>query len=1082
MTANHGMKRHLLAAFLLVAAGLVCIALTGCGSPTASPTPSTTKTTDTKSAQGEEWDKRRTAKDREIDAIDRLIGDRELAEEEKKAELLTHYGFDRGPIATLDRKPIKPNEPELPQVWQKDAGQPALARVSVGDKQTLDLVSLHVSVVIEGPRARTIVDHVYRNPHDRQLEGTFEYPLPSGASPSYFAMFLGPRRDTVPPRFAQRGDNRPLPADALARLTPAELVAHIDSADWGQLQEGRIVAKQKALETYEEIVNRKVDPALLEYAGGNTFRGRVFPIAPHGYNRVILAYEETLPVVRDKMLYRFPLPGVHLAEMEFTLQANSKECLEPAMLPKDLQKEEGGGRIVYSHTWKNEKTEGRILFGCTPADPRVQATSGRAGDNGPHYVYARLRPDLKIVPRSGDRGTTAEQPFASHAVFLLDTSLSEHPGRFAVNMKLMKKILENDRDIQSFNVLAFNVGAAWVEPKGWIANEGAGREKLFSRLDGLVLEGATDLSCAFDKLVSPGWDVTAGTPLNVFLLSDGHITWGESSAVSLAASFERRCPFSARFHCYQTGLGEENEELFQALTRKGGGVFNCFNDADIDAASVAHRNQCFYIDNVRFGDGPAASDVLVSGGRAAVYPGGELVVAAKVQGAGATKIVLQGKFLGKEMMQEFPLTIQNGGELAPRGWAEVAVASLAGLHDPQLDQLVTAYCQQFGVVSRVASFLVLENDNDYKRLKLEEERGRTINGDMALFVAEMWRRFGRETSPRDTFLRLLEQPGLRSRLSNEDAKKLALLLSDKEFELPGSTIRGALLTRADVSPAYLSQREKDRRNVSVYLTEAKRRADDGDADGAVRVLSSVIEEYPAREDALRLVGYRLMDLKQPAQAARLFVQVQRQRPFEPHSYRDLARSLEECGLYGLAAVQYEIVLAGRWDTRFAASLQTVVREEYAQMMQDALRRNAVAGEVAQHFRERLAKLNDRQTTSDLRVTLSWNTDATDVDLWVIEPDGTKVFYQNKRSRSGGELSEDQTQGYGPERYQVAKALAGEYKIVVHYFAANRNLLGGETHVNVVVRRKAGTPDETIERHTVILKRQGDEVTVCKVKF
>ena len=37
------------------------------------------------------------------------------------------------------------------------------------------------------------------------------------------------------------------------------------------------------------------------------------------------------------------------------------------------------------------------------------------------------------------------------------------------------------------------------------------------------------------------------------------------------------------------------------------------------------------------------------------------------------------------------------------------------------------------------------------------------------------------------------------------------------------------------------------------------------------------------------------------------------------------------------------------------------------------------------------------------------------------------------SKNGGELSQDQTQGYGPERYQIAKAQPGEYKIIVHYF-------------------------------------------------
>ena len=54
------------------------------------------------------------------------------------------------------------------------------------------------------------------------------------------------------------------------------------------------------------------------------------------------------------------------------------------------------------------------------------------------------------------------------------------------------------------------------------------------------------------------------------------------------------------------------------------------------------------------------------------------------------------------------------------------MASLLALNDPKLDSLVTAYCQQFGIGSRVASFLVLENETDYKRLNLEEERGKTV--------------------------------------------------------------------------------------------------------------------------------------------------------------------------------------------------------------------------------------------------------------------------------------------------------------------------------------------------------------------
>ncbi len=209
--------------------------------------------------------------------------------------------------------------------------------------------------------------------------------------------------------------------------------------------------------------------------------------------------------------------------------------------------------------------------------------------------------------------------------------------------------------------------------------------------------------------------------------------------------------------------------------------------------------------------------------------------------------------------------------------------------------------------------------------------------------------------------------------------------------------------------------------------------------------------------------------------------MQRQRPFEPHSYRDLARALEGAGRPALAALEYEIILAGDWHQRFGASLKQVVQEEYAALLRDSIHRKLVRPELAALFGERLEKM-EAPSKDDLRVTISWNTDATDVDLWVIEPDATKVFYSNKKSASGGELSQDQTQGYGPERYRIAKAQPGVYKVIVHYFRPNPNLLGGETHVNVNITRFAGTPQETTQRHTIILKQHNEQVEVCTLKF
>jgi hypothetical protein len=384
------------------------------------------------------------------------------------------------PTATENTKP------QAPTVWKRDRHRPTFARVYVGDGNSLELVSMLVTVTIDGPRARTTVDHIFRNPHDKQLEGMFEYPLPTGATPSYFAMFLGQTRDTPPPRFSARSK---ITDDDLSKLKPEMFVKNVDSTDWGKLQEARIVAKDKALETYEDVVRTKIDPALLEYAGGNTFSGRVFPIPAKGYNRVIISYEETLPVNSDDMVYRFPMPDCKLQEMQLALEANVSKCFYSFSSQHAKPGERSGkDSVKFNEVWQGDnRPKGDAVF-CFPNTPVVQTIAGRQGENFPQYIYTRIHPQLEAKPAA---------PFASHAVFLLDTSLSEHPDRFNVSMKLLKQILQNDPDIKQFNVLTFDVNAHWLEPRCWLENDSKGRDAVLSRLDGVLLEGATDLGTAW---------------------------------------------------------------------------------------------------------------------------------------------------------------------------------------------------------------------------------------------------------------------------------------------------------------------------------------------------------------------------------------------------------------------------------------------------------------------------------------------------------------------------------------------------------------------------------------------------------
>jgi hypothetical protein len=58
----------------------------------------------------------------------------------------------------------------------------------------------------------------------------------------------------------------------------------------------------------------------------------------------------------------------------------------------------------------------------------------------------------------------------------------------------------------------------------------------------------------------------------------------------------------------------------------------------------------------------------------------------------------------------------------------------------------------------------------------------------------------------------------------------------------------------------------------------------------------------------------------------------------------------------------------------------VAREDYGRMMRQAIPDQKVGDALADHFGERLETMDPSKLQSDFRVSMSWNTDATDIDL------------------------------------------------------------------------------------------------------
>jgi hypothetical protein len=100
--------------------------------------------------------------------------------------------------------------------------------------------------------------------------------------------------------------------------------------------------------------------------------------------------------------------------------------------------------------------------------------------------------------------------------------------------------------------------------------------------------------------------------------------------------------------------------------------------------------------------------------------------------------------------------------------------------------------------------------------------------------------------------------------------------------------------------------------------------------------------------------------------------------------------------------------------------------------------------------------------TDLRVTVEWNTKATDMDLWVDEPGGERVIYNHPLSARGGKLSRDMTQGFGPEEYLLHRAGKGAYVVRVNTYSTDRLNPNGATVVTARLIRNFGRANELEE--------------------
>lgn len=280
-----------------------------------------------------------------------------------------------------------------------------------------------------------------------------------------------------------------------------------------------------------------------------------------------------------------------------------------------------------------------------------------------------------------------------------------------------------------------------------------------------------------------------------------------------------------------------------------------------------------------------------------------------------------------------------------------------------------------------------------------------------------------------------------------DANAGPAVRSDAGIELrewdPNTPYLAALRAAADPYAAYLAERARNAATPAFFLDCANFfRNEAKDARLALRVLSNLAEIDFESAPLLRVLAYRLQQWDRFDLAVPLFEQVLTLRGEEPQSRRDLALALSrQPQPDSVRAVQLLWEVTTRdWSGRFP-EVEIIALHE----LNDVIARTPAGDRSA--VDAQIQKLGIpagllQHVPVELRVVMTWDSDNTDIDLWVIDPSGEKAVYNHPRTRTGGHLSRDFTGGYGPEVFTIRRALPGTYIVKTNYYSDRQQKLTG----------------------------------------
>lgn len=938
-------------------------------------------------------------------------------------------------------------------------------QIELSDTNSLPMQvkELSLAASVRGLHATVETTMIFHNPNPRLLEGDLVFPLPDGAAVCGYALDIN-----------------------------------------GVLVDGVVVPKEKARVAFETETRRVVDPGLVEHVKGNLYRTRIYPLPANGSRTIRLAYTTPLATAAngDAALF-LPMPRDTVEKLSVKIEVADDDATAPELGGLGDRRFERAENLWRVETISTHAAPGEDIWVALPKLPALVSAIEQSGDGSIWFSISAMAPALLQEPgtdfpsqihilwdASGSRATAdLEKEYALCAALPADTSVS---------LTVFRDAPEPAREFKS-------------------------AADLLAALKEIPFDGGTDFAALAAGIPADGAPVLLFTD-GIDTLSDQPMEFPGVKPIAIVSqtiadreSLRQACAgalIDLQTMDTETALAQIRNPYPRIRGLKGTGI------AQVQGIGRPALGRVTLLGQLT---APEASIQIDLGGLALSDP---FILRAADAREGTT---LATAWAAARVGQLSPRASQFEEELLALGRTYGLVSPATSLIVLEsLDQWVRHRIEPPESLPEMRNqyFAVLKN-----RVQPEgDARSRHLKQLAKLWKerVEWWKRdyLKNPLPPASGKGRRDGDSVLAAMMAAPAAAHMTVGFSDMgspvydatapaEASMDGAafeTLGGTAAPRPSASAieikpwspdvpylkairkasadqryaAYLAERKEWSQSPAFFLDCAEEFLKRDDQALGLRILSNLAELKIEDAALLRVYAWRLKQAGDLNRAIVLLRRVAKLRAEEPQSFRDLALALADRGKASRDKADLEEamnlldqVAFTPW-ARHADSIPLFALEELNALVAWIDRQDWKDGEkpAAPAYDKKFRK----NLEVDIRIVMSWDADATDIDLHVVEPGGEEAYYGRNRTARGGLVSRDITDGYGPEEYLIRAAPHGAYAIKANYYGSRQQTLVGPATVAATVFTDWGRAEEQRQTLTLRLDKPREMADIGTVTF